>query len=94
MLECIIMFIGALVGYLLLKINDELRRKIASYNNKLQVVTVALIIFIMGINLGSIDDFSTKMITLGLQSLVFAIIPTLCSIIVVYYLSQKFIIKR
>ena len=88
------MFIGALVGYLLLKVNEQIRRHIASYNNKLQIITVALIIFIMGINLGSITDFATKMVTLGLQSLVFAIIPTICSIIVVYFLSQKFIVKR
>lgn len=88
------MLVGAIAGYLLLKIDDHTRRKISSYNNALQLITVALIIFIMGINLGSIDDFASKMVTLGLQSLVFAIVPTLFSIIVVYYLSQKFIIKK
>ena len=94
MLECIIMLIGAIVGYLLLKINETTRRKISSYNNTLQLITVALIIFIMGVNLGSIDEFASKMVTLGLQSLIFAIVPTLFSIIIVYYLSQKFIVKK
>lgn len=63
-------------------------------NNKVQLIAVALIIFIMGINLGSMEDFAHKMITMGLQSLVFAILPTLFSVIVVYIFSRLFIIKN
>lgn len=56
-------------------------------NNKVQLIAVALIIFIMGINLGSMEDFAHKMLTMGLQSLVF-------SVIIVYIFSKLFIVKN
>lgn len=94
MLETIIMLLGAIFGYFFLKIKDSLRLRIINYNNKIQLISVALIIFIMGINLGSMENFAQKLLLMGGQSLVFAIIPTLFSIIVVYIFSKLFIIKN
>lgn len=54
-------------------------------NSKIQLVAVTLIIFIMGINLGSMENFIDKMLVIGLQSLVFAIVPTAFSVILCIY---------
>lgn len=94
MIETLIMIVDVVVGYCLLKVNEHKRILVASLNNKVQLIAVALIIFIMGINLGSMENFAHKMITMGLQSLVFAILPTLFSVIVVYIFSRLFIIKN
>ena len=42
----------------------------------------------------SMEDFAHKMLTMGLQSLVFAIIPTVFSVIIVYIFSKLFIVKN
>ncbi|WP_302486462.1 hypothetical protein [uncultured Megamonas sp.] len=94
LIETLIMIVGVVVGYCLLKVNEHKRILVASLNNKVQLIAVALIIFIMGINLGSMENFAHKMITMGLQSLVFAILPTLFSVILVYIFSRLFIIKN
>lgn len=93
MVETLIMIIGAIAGYFMLRLKNSMQKNIAVLNGKVQVIIVALIIFIMGINLGSIDNFAHKMITMGVQSLLFAIVPTAFSVAVVYFFSQKFIIK-
>lgn len=91
MLESIIMLAGVLAGYGLLKTSARIRDIISACNNKVQLISVALIIFIMGINLGSIENFAQKMLTMGWQSLIFAIIPTVFSVIVVYFFSKTLI---
>lgn len=87
------MIIGVIAGYFMLRLKNSMQKNIAVLNGKVQVIIVALIIFIMGINLGSIDNFAHKMITMGVQSLLFAIVPTAFSVAVVYFFSRKFIIK-
>lgn len=93
MVETLIMIIGVIAGYFMLRLKNSMQKNIAVLNGKVQVIIVALIIFIMGINLGSIDNFAHKMITMGVQSLLFAIVPTAFSVAVVYFFSRKFIIK-
>ena len=90
MVETLIMVLGVIAGFSLLKVKEHRRIAVVNLNNKVQLIAVALIIFIMGINLGSMEDFAHKMITMGLQSLVFAILP----VIVVYIFSRLFIIKN
>ncbi len=94
MIEILIMIVGTIVGFYLLKIKDKLRIKIINYNNKLQLITVSIIIFIMGINLGSMENFLQKILALGGYSIIFAILPTIFSIILVYVISRLFIIKN
>lgn len=93
MLETLIMFAGVILGYFMLHLKNSIQKNIINLNEKVQVIIVALIIFIMGINLGSIDNFAHKILTMGLQSLLFAFIPTVFSVAVVYFFSQKFIIR-
>ena len=90
----IIDVLGVIAGFSLLKVKEHRRIAVVNLNNKVQLIAVALIIFIMGINLGSMEDFAHKMLTMGLQSLVFAIIPTLFSVIIVYIFSKLFIVKN
>lgn len=94
MIEILIMIVGSIFGFYLLKIKDKLRIKLVNYNNKLQLITVSIIIFIMGINLGSMENFLQKIVALGGYSIIFAILPTVFSIILVYVLSRLFIIKN
>lgn len=94
LVETLIMIVGVIVGFVLLKIREHRRIFVMNLNNKVQLIAVALIIFIMGINLGSMEDFAHKMLTMGLQSLVFAIIPTAFSVIIVYIFSKLFIVKN
>ena len=96
MVETLIMILGVIAGFSLLKVKEHRRIAVVNLNNKVQLiaVAVALIIFIMGINLGSMEDFAHKMLTMGLQSLVFAIIPTVFSVIIVYIFSKLFIVKN
>ena len=94
MIEILIMIVGTIVGFYLLKIKDKLRIKIINYNNKLQLITVTIITFIMGINLGSMENFLQKILALGGYSIIFAILPTIFSIILVYVISRLFIIKN
>ena len=94
MIEILIMVVGSIFGFYLLKIKDKLRIKLVNYNNKLQLITVSIIIFIMGINLGSMENFLQKIVALGGYSIIFAILPTVFSIILVYVLSRLFIIKN
>lgn len=94
MVETLIMVLGVIAGFSLLKVKEHRRIAVVNLNNKVQLIAVALIIFIMGINLGSMEDFVHKMLTMGLQSLVFAIIPTVFSVIIVYIFSKLFIVKN
>ena len=94
MLETIIMLLGCFAGWLLVKFRPGFGKKLSSVNNKLQLICVALIIFIMGINIGTMDDLAGKLASMGLKSIVFAIVPTLFSALLVYALSRKFIVRH
>ena len=94
MLESLIMLIGTALGYFLLKTSSNTKKIITALNNKMQIICVAVIIFIMGINLGSIDKFAQKMISLGTESIVFAVVPTVFSVAVVYLFTKTLIKTR
>lgn len=94
MLEVIIMLLGVLAGIFLLKLKNNIKLKFISLNNKLQTLTVIFIIFIMGINLGSMDNFEENILTLGYKSILFALIPTLFSVVVVYIFTQNFNLRK
>ncbi len=94
MLETIIMIFGCFAGWLLVKFRPAFVKGFSSANNKLQLICVALIIFIMGINIGTMNDLAGKLASMGLKSVVFAIVPTLFSALLVYALSRKFIVRQ
>ena len=62
--------------------------KLKKWNERLQLVVTALLIFTMGVSLGSRPGFLDEMGTMGLDSLIFALVPILLSVAVVYPLSR------
>ena len=84
----IIMCVGVLVGKFLFP------AKWKRINEFLQTVCTLLLIFSMGILLGSRENFVQEITTLGFQSILFFLIPSVFSVIVVYPLTRIFLDKR
>ena len=63
-------------------------------NEILQTVCTVLLIFSMGVMLGSRDDFVSEITSLGTQSIIFFLIPSVFSVIAVYPLTRIFLEKR
>lgn len=83
-----IMCLGVLVG----KFFFHVRWK--RLNEILQTVCTVLLIFSMGVMLGSRDDFVSEITSLGTQSIIFFLIPSVFSVIAVYPLTRIFLEKR
>jgi uncharacterized membrane protein YbjE (DUF340 family) len=49
----------------------------------------ALLIFCMGLSLGKRENFLEELSTLGIQSIILAVIPICFSVIVVYLLTKR-----
>lgn len=67
------------------------KRKYNKYNNIVQTIAIMLTIFCMGVGLGSSPTFVDDLISAGSKSLVYAIIPILFSILLVYPLTSIFL---
>lgn len=59
-------------------------------NELLQLICTLLLIFSMGVMLGSREDFLDTITTLGSQSILFFLIPSVFSVIAVYPLTKNF----
>ncbi|MGL5676208.1 MAG: LysO family transporter [Cellulosilyticaceae bacterium] len=84
MVILMIMAVGILVG---LKCFPE---KWSKYNHYVQLVSIVLLIFCMGVSLGSNPTFMEQLVSMGFKGVVFAVVPILGSIGCVYVLSEKF----
>lgn len=84
----IIMCLGVLVGRFFVPIS------LKKGNEFLSLTCTFLLIFSMGVKLGRNEHFFEELTTLGLSSLLFFFVPTLCSIVVVYLLTQRFMKKK
>lgn len=84
----IVMCLGVLVGRFFVPIGMK------RGNEFLSLACTFLLIFSMGVKLGGNEHFFEELTTLGLSSLLFFFVPTLCSIVVVYLLTQKFMKKK
>ena len=62
-------------------------------NDRISIVCTALLIFSMGVMLGRKENFLAELSSLGLSSLLFFLVPTALSIVVVFYLTRKFMHK-
>jgi Na+/citrate or Na+/malate symporter len=60
-------------------------------NELLQLICTLLLIFSMGVMLGSREDFLDTITTLGSQSILFFLIPAVFSVIAVYPLTKIFL---
>lgn len=79
-----IMFVGVLAGYFFSP------KKFAGMNAKFQIICTAVLIFSMGVSLGSRESFFRELSALGLKSAVYSIMPIIFSVISVYLLTKRF----
>lgn len=84
----VVMCIGILVGRFL--VPQGMKR----FNERISMCCTWLLIFAMGVMLGEREGFLEDLSMLGVRSFFFFLIPTMCSIILVYILSKRFIEKK
>ena len=63
-------------------------------NELLQLFCTLLLIYSMGVSLGQRQGFFSELGVLGMQSFLFFLIPVICSIVAVYFLTNRFMGKR
>lgn len=84
----LVMCIGVLVGKFLIP------GKAKTANEYLSLLCTFLLIFSMGVTLGSDDNFFEELSALGVTSFLFFLIPTSLSIVLVYLLTRHFMQKK
>lgn len=84
----IIMCLGVLVGK---KVFPQKWKRI---NEFLQTICTMLLIFSMGVLLGSRNDFLSEIGSLGSRSFLFFLIPSVFSVLAVYPLTRIFLGKK
>lgn len=82
----IVMCIGMLVGRI------AFIRKHKKQNEYISLGCTFILIFAMGAMLGGKENFFEELSTLGLISFLFFLLPTVLSVVFVYYLTKKFMI--
>ena len=84
----IIMCMGVFIGKLFFPV------KWKRINELLQTICTLLLIFSMGVLLGSRENFLRELAALGSQSFLFFLIPSLFSVLAVYPLTRIFLNKQ
>ena len=79
----IIMCIGILIGRL------AFLRRLKKKNESVSLLCTFVLIFSMGVTLGEKENFFEELSSLGITSFLFFFIPTLLSVVLVYYLTQR-----
>lgn len=64
------------------------------HNSKIQVISIITLIFCMGITLGSNERLMDKIFGMGLKGLLFAIVPIILSVILVFILTKLFMKEK
>ncbi|GAA4652880.1 hypothetical protein GCM10023142_00180 [Anaerocolumna aminovalerica] len=80
----IYMLIGIVIGFKWFPL------KLKKWNERIQVISISILIFLMGVTLGSRPNFLTDFLHLGLESLLLAIIPIIFSVLFVYFITKYF----
>lgn len=84
----IIMAVGVFVGL------KWFPKKYSDLNGKFQVVFTTLLIFCMGVSLGNRPNFFQELKTMGVQAIVYSVLPMLISVLVVYGLTERFMKEK
>ncbi len=84
----IVMCLGIIVGRFIVPNSAKKWSELTS------IICTFILILSMGIKLGKNENFLNDLSTLGLSSLLFFLIPTVLSIIIVFILTKKFMIKK
>lgn len=85
----IALVLGAILGYFV-KLSD----KGTKINGRLQQVGVIFLLFSMGVSIGADSDIIRKLPSIGLKAFLFAVGTIGCSIVIVYILSEKFLVNK
>ena len=80
-----IMCLGVLVGATVFP------KRLKALNSRLQTAVTALLIFLMGVGLGSRPGFLSEVAEIGFESLILAVVPAALSAAVIYPLSRKYL---
>lgn len=88
MLILAVMAVGAVIGFFLFP------DKKLKWSQRTQFVCTYLLIFSMGVILGSRENFMAELLRLGFNSLMFAVISIIFSVIVVYFLTKRFFYNK
>lgn len=84
MLILVIMMLGVLIG---MKLN---LKKTLKANGVLQIVLTGILIFIMGVSLGSREDFFNELTELGWKSVIYMLAAVAGSTVFVHILTKIF----
>ncbi len=84
MLILVIMMLGVLIG---MKLN---LKKTLKVNGVLQIVLTGILIFIMGVSLGSREDFFNELTELGWKSVIYMLAAVAGSTVFVHILTKIF----
>lgn len=85
----IALVIGMAIGYIW-----PLKEKYLKVNGKLQQIGVIALLFFMGASIGSNDEIVKNIGSIGLIAFIFSMMTVLGSVILVYMLSQRFIVSK
>lgn len=84
MLILALMAVGVLIGMKWFPLEHSKK------NATFQIICTALLIFCMGVKLGARPNLLRELATIGWQSAIFSLIPIATSVLVVYFLTRKF----
>ncbi|MCM1992251.1 LysO family transporter [Oceanirhabdus seepicola] len=83
----VVLLVGIIIGGSV-KLSDKMK----AYNSKFQFIGVVFLLFTMGVSLGLNKSILNNLKSIGIKSLVFAVLTSLFSVIMVYF-TTKFILK-
>ena len=81
----VILCIGVAIGRLIFP------RRAKAVNERLQIVCTLVLIFSMGVMMGQRENFLGELATVGVQSFVFFLFPTILSVVCVHLLTRRFL---
>ncbi len=78
------MVIGIVIGFKWFPL------KLKKWNERIQIISISVLIFLMGVTLGSRPNFLRDFVQLGVESLLLAFLPIIFSVLFVYYITKYF----
>lgn len=85
----IALLLGAIIGYFV-----KLSPRGTRINGRFQQIGVIFLLFSMGVSIGADSDIIKNLPEIGLKAFLFAAATITCSIVAVYILSEKFLVKK
>lgn len=83
------LLVGALIGYFV-NLSDNQKK----YNGRLQQIGVVFLLFSMGASAGGNKSIVSNLKNIGEISIVFAVLTSLFSIVLVFFITSRFMKER